>query len=46
MCIGGNSEVSSDAVTHSLSDDVLFVLYRSLNATNAADFNDGSDGVL
>ena len=43
--VGGDSEVGSDAVTYSVSDDVLSVLYKSLNAANSTDSNDGSDCV-
>ena len=45
VCVGGDSEVGSDAVMYSVSDDVLSVLYKSLSAANSTDSNDGSDCV-
>ena len=38
VCVGGDS----DAVMYSVSDNVLSVLYKSFNAANSADSNDGS----
>ena len=45
VCVWGDSEVGSDAVTYSVSDNVLSVLYKSLRTTNSTDSNDGSDCV-
>ena len=41
--VGGDSKVSSAAITYSVSDDVLSVLYRSLKTANSTDSKDGSD---
>ena len=45
VSVGGDSEVGSDAMMYSVSDDVLSDLYRSLKTANSTDSNDGSDCV-
>ena len=45
VCVGGDSEVDSDAIMCSVSDGVLSDLYRSLRTANSTDSNDGSDCV-
>ena len=45
VCVEGDSEVDSTAITCSVSDDVLSVLYKSLRTANSTDSNDGSDCV-
>ena len=46
VSVGGDSEVGSDAMMYSVSDDALSVLYNSLRTTNSTDSNDGSDCVV
>ena len=41
--VGGDSGVSSDTVTFSVSDGALSDLYRSLKTANSTDSKDGSD---
>ena len=45
VSVGGDSEVGSDAIPYSVSNDVLSDLYRSLKTTNSTDSNEGSDCV-